>query len=86
MIQYLETMIVLAAALVFAWLKLSEHRREWERSRPDFPNDSEAKGFGKTRMQIAWAKDVPIYWWLYVLLILFAAFAISSGWGASPRD
>jgi hypothetical protein len=25
-IQYLETMIVLAAALVFAWLKLSEHR------------------------------------------------------------
>jgi len=36
----------MAAALVFAWLKLSEHRREWERLRNDFPNESEAQGFG----------------------------------------
>jgi len=79
-------MIVLAAALVFAWLKLSEHRREWERLRHDFPKDSEAQGFGMTRMHIAWMKEVPIYWWLYVLLILFAVFAVSSGWDASPRD
>jgi hypothetical protein len=49
-IQYLETMIVLAAALVFAWLELSEHRREWERSRPGLPNNPKAQGFGKSRM------------------------------------